>query len=46
MEFYEENIKAGEFTVESDSRSIWLDINSLLTPFGLLTNLLLYSGFL
>ena len=36
MEFFEENIKAGEFTVKSDSRSIWLTIISLLTPFGLL----------
>ena len=46
MEFYEENIKAGEFTVESDSRSVWLTIISLLTPFGLLVIFFIFWFFM
>ena len=36
MEYIEEDLKAGEFTLEEEKESIWITVFSLITPFGLL----------
>jgi len=36
MEYVEEDLKAGEFTLEEEKESIWITVLSLITPFGLL----------
>ena len=36
MDYTQEYIKAGNFTLEESSESIWITIFSLITPFGLL----------
>ena len=46
MNYYETNIKAGEFTVEIASQSIWVTIFSLLTPFGLIIIFLVFWFFM
>ena len=46
MSFYEENIKAEEFTIESESQSIWVTILGLLMPFGLIIIFLVFWFFM
>ena len=36
MEYFEEDLKAGEFALEEEKESIWITVLSLITPFGLL----------
>ena len=36
MEYIEEDLKAGEFTLDEEKESIWITVLSLITPFGLL----------
>ena len=36
MEYIEEDLKAGEFTLDEEKESIWITVLSLVTPFGLL----------
>ena len=36
MSYIEEDLKAGEFTLEEERESIWITVLSLITPFGLL----------
>ena len=36
MEYIEEDLKAGEFSLDEEKESIWITVLSLMTPFGLL----------
>jgi len=36
MEYVEEDLKTGEFTLDEEKESIWITVLSLITPFGLL----------
>ena len=36
MEYIEEDLKAGEFSLDEEKESIWITVLSLITPFGLL----------
>ena len=36
MGYIEEDLKAGEFTLDEEKESIWITVLSLITPFGLL----------
>ena len=36
MEYIEQDLKAGEFTLDEEKESVWITVLSLITPFGLL----------
>ena len=46
MDYASEQIKAGNFSVESASKSIWLTLLSLLMPFGLVAIFLVFWFFM
>ena len=46
MDYANEDIKAGNFTIKSDSKSIWVTILSLLMPFGLIIIFLVFWFFM
>ena len=42
MDYTQEYLKTGEFTLEEEKQSIWITIFSLITPFGLLIIFLIF----
>ena len=46
MNYASEDIKAGNFSIESESKSIWVTLLSLLMPFGLIIIFLIFWFFM
>ena len=42
MDYTQEYLKTGDFTLEEEKQSIWITIFSLITPFGLLVIFLIF----